>query len=1006
MTFMKSPFLSLCVLFAGAMGISQASDWRFQPPSAWAVSDQGMITLDTVRRDSASFSGTFSADRTVQLPSNAHQSLWRLAAWVRTENLRTPAEAPALKVNLFGTNGLRETLSTYRADRGWTYFETIFRPPLGEQQAKLVISTQAGTGKAEVRDVIVEKYSPEIRAFEPVPDQGGSTFPWQFADRRFRLRGKVKEREGGQPVWADIDFSRLMLAAGLRAMVHPGSLRVVGMGQDGSVVSCPVVLDQALGNLAHDYLRNGIVKWRSVAGIEDYEIYFNPADQAGARPAEDFPVGVGELLSYAADARNPLWAGWPGGSIEAIDADGDGDLDLVLGNNDGGWFLARNVGTQEAPLFLPRERFAARDDRPSRRSNEVIATDWDGDGQSDWVKVNKKVRGNYVEGATATLEVHTAAGKVLTLRQSDGDPLVIDDATWMHLAAGDIDGDGRPELLVGSPDNTLRILTAQENNRDIVSMRRLPFATFVERPEEAADFMFRPSVADWNGDGKLDILVTSWSGECRLFLNDGLGAFGAPMLLQQIGGTIAASDSVTPFVVDWDGDGTPDLLLGDVSGRISWVKNEGSKEKPRWVPGGLIRHKNGEPIYLVPGKDGKAVQGRPELFMGYTSAAAVDLDGDGDLDLILNDAMGWLSWLENIGSRTSPVMADEIRPVTHAGQPVLTPWRNAPGLADWDGDGFPELIVLNERGELSRLTLDRNRPGEVAEIAVLAATDGSPAVINAPQGVGGPNPRALGATGRSNMAVGDVDNDGKLDVLIGFSQSTLGGGNLLFCRNVGSNREPRFEIGPFQTGQGRFVEWTGSEGHDQGHNGAPCLYDWDGDGRVDLFHGVETGRIAFYDNGYLNLKAFPLFQWTEFAELVEGGAMIRMDAARLPESLPLSPVVAQVPLQWLPDEAFLKSGKGQTERFVRIVSPLPGADVREPVPLEAEATGVGLVAVDFYLDGRHIYTERRPPYVAFGDDAKWDPSTVEPGEHELAVRVTYLSGPPAVAKQAFRVSKP
>lgn len=1003
----KSRFL-MFLLAAGcpilpAAHAGWAGEWKLEPPAVWSVSDAGGLELDSSLRQ-PSFNGSFSADRNFKLPPNASEGLWRLSAWVRSSGVHGLPHQPVLRIMLHGHLGLREQLLTYSPNKDWTYLETLFQPTVGEESAKLVMSSQVKRGQVSVRDIRLEPVSDAGEKMISLEGREG-TLPWRSENRRFRVQGEIDPVIAGAPVWADIDFNRLMLAAGVKAPVDPSSVEVFGIGADGESILCPSAFNQPIGSLADDYERNGLVKWSAIEGAKHYEIYFSPADSAGAKPKEDAFLGVGEVLSYPQKSESPLWAGWPGKAVYPFDVDRDGTLDLVVESNDGGWWVARNIGTQDNPLFLPRARFLDTDQRPSRKLLSGVFADWNGDGKDEKITIKKTRGGNYVQGVTAVLVVEAEGRPPVELRNEDGSPLIFDDATWLRVAAGDVDGDGMPELIVGASDNRLRVLKRNPEDPSRVDVSYIHFNTFENRPTEAPDFAFSPTIVDWNGNGLNDLVTTSWSGECRLFLNQGNGDFSAPILLQQSGGVVVVSDTATPAVADWDGDGLNDLLLGDVSGRITWIRNVGDAQNPEWSYRGYLRHANGDPIYLVPGENKEAVQGRPEQFMGYSSALAIDIDGDGDLDLVVNDAQGNLSWIENQGTRTSPKLADQITPIEFDGQPVKTPWRNAPAAADWDGDGFPELVVLDQEGQLSRLTLSQTQPGRVVRIETLELASGGPAVINAPHGIGGPNLRALGATGRSNLAVGDMNNNGVMDILIGFSRDVMGGGNLLFCKNVGTNKEPRFEVEPFRTGGGRFVEWTGSEGRDQSHNGAPFLHDWNGDGKVELFHGVETGRVAYYDNRYLNLAAFPVFQWLEFAELKNERPVLLIEHSNLPDSLPVDLAQSQFPIQWLPLEAELKNSEvRKIARTVSVASPHLDEKLSGAFPIEAKVTGMGVITVDFFLNGELLDTERSAPYIVYGDDAVWDSTTVPDGNHELTIRATYFDGEVLVAKRVLAVS--
>jgi hypothetical protein len=85
---------------------------------------------------------------------------------------------------------------------------------------------------------------------------------------------------------------------------------------------------------------------------------------------------------------------------------------------------------------------------------------------------------------------------------------------------------------------------------------------------------------------------------------------------------------------------------------------------------------------------------------------------------------------------------------------------------------------------------------------------------------------------QTTPAVGDLDGDGDLDLLIGEASGTLN-----YYRNDGTARAPRFTLVS--------DEW---EGIDVGRRSAPVLHDIDGDGLLDLIIGREEGGVVLYRN--------------------------------------------------------------------------------------------------------------------------------------------------------------
>jgi hypothetical protein len=141
-------------------------------------------------------------------------------------------------------------------------------------------------------------------------------------------------------------------------------------------------------------------------------------------------------------------------------------------------------------------------------------------------------------------------------------------------------------------------------------------------------------VADLNGDGKLDLLIGNSSGDVYCILNEGDAknwSFGNEQHLLANGQPLKAASSLSaPCLADWNGDGKLDLLVGEQDGSVSWYPNTGAfdpKTKlPLFAAGRL----------LVP--KGNYGDDSTEPVRGTRAKICVaDWNGDGRLDLLVGD---------------------------------------------------------------------------------------------------------------------------------------------------------------------------------------------------------------------------------------------------------------------------------------------------------------------------------------------------------------------------------
>jgi hypothetical protein len=130
----------------------------------------------------------------------------------------------------------------------------------------------------------------------------------------------------------------------------------------------------------------------------------------------------------------------------------------------------------------------------------------------------------------------------------------------------------------------------------------------------------------------------------------------------------------TPAFGDLDGDGDLDLVAGVFTGALAYLENTGSAEGPAFV-------------------QRTGAQNPLDFPTGTASIPALgDLDGDGDLDVVVGEYGGVFRYFENTGSATSPAFI----PVTGAANPLDgqdVGFRSAPVLGDLDGDGDLDLVA-------------------------------------------------------------------------------------------------------------------------------------------------------------------------------------------------------------------------------------------------------------------------------------------------------------------------
>jgi len=188
-----------------------------------------------------------------------------------------------------------------------------------------------------------------------------------------------------------------------------------------------------------------------------------------------------------------------------------------------------------------------------------------------------------------------------------------------------------------------------------------------------------PALGDLDADGDLDLVVgnkiDAAAGDAArlyVFLNE--GSASAPRFRQSPAMRVAGAYHLAPALGDLDGDGDLDLLVGTWNQGVLFLRNEGSARDPRFAL-----------------DDAGAIE-PPRA--GNASPALADLDGDGDLDLLIGQSSGPILHYRNAG--TSKAARWEL--VTEALDGIRIGRRSAPALVDLDTDGLLDLVVGREEG--------------------------------------------------------------------------------------------------------------------------------------------------------------------------------------------------------------------------------------------------------------------------------------------------------------------
>jgi hypothetical protein len=237
-----------------------------------------------------------------------------------------------------------------------------------------------------------------------------------------------------------------------------------------------------------------------VDGDNDLDVFVATERQANLLLLND---GTGRLTDVS-DARLPR-ASRDSEDAAAFDADGDGDLDLIVVSEDdqiNEYYVNDGVGTfSDHPTGLP----------VTGVSNAIAFGDVDDDQDIDIVIGNDGQNFLLLNDGTGVFVDHTPVA------------LPADSDETQDVELGDVDGDGDLDLVVGNEDDNRLLLNDGLGHFTAAPPGALPLIG----PEETRDV----DLADVDGDGDLDIffgnvhLTKGAPAQNRLLINDGTGVF-------------------------------------------------------------------------------------------------------------------------------------------------------------------------------------------------------------------------------------------------------------------------------------------------------------------------------------------------------------------------------------------------------------------------------------------------------------------------------------------------
>lgn len=261
---------------------------------------------------------------------------------------------------------------------------------------------------------------------------------------------------------------------------------------------------------------------------------------------------------------------------------------------------------------------------------------------------------------------------------------------------------------------------------------------------------------------------------------------------------IGGFNAPRPQFVDIDGDGFPELFLQENTDNLKFFENTG------WSTNTPLTWKSDKFQNLDIG----------EWFR------FVDLDQDGDMDLLTEQPYSYIRYYRNEGSVQNPqfvLAADTLKDVS--GTPIFSDRQNIPNVTDIDNNGYLDLFIGRLDGTLTRYESVGIDEDSIPQFELITERFEDIEIV-----------KQFGTLhGANTMAFMDIDSDGDQDIFWGdfFEPSVL------LLENRGDPSTPDFRGEPQPFPRNNPVQTSGYN--------APTLTPWGVDGNIALFLGVLGG---------------------------------------------------------------------------------------------------------------------------------------------------------------------
>ena len=386
------------------------------------------------------------------------------------------------------------------------------------------------------------------------------------------------------------------------------------------------------------------------------------------------------------------------------DLDGDGLIDMVIGENEGDLHLYEQDSANSYSFTLISDSLS---NISVGYQSTPFFTDLDNDGLLDLIVGSSEYCFFHFE--------QESAGSISFILISD-DFNEINVGGWPAPCFIDLDNNGLLDMICGSGDGYLYHYEQHEAGSMAFDFISMPFITGLIDAGGSA----KPFIADVDGDGLLDMLTGQYSGRIRRYEQAASGSGQFILVAEEFSGLYIGIYSA-PWCVDLDNDGLLDLLAGDFNGDLKHYEQE--------APNSATFNHVTDTFCEMP-------EGR------HLIPCVQDIDNNGLLDLLVGEDDGNINHYrqEETGSTHFTLVTENFNGIDIKSKP-------SPCFTDLDNDGLLDMIIGNSQGKLQHY--EQNAAGSFD--FTLISSD----FLN------------VDWKGDSSPVFADINNDGWEDLLMG-----------------------------------------------------------------------------------------------------------------------------------------------------------------------------------------------------------------------------------------------